>query len=539
MKPFSRAMLHMKRQRSKSILIFSVVFILGSLLSMAIVVRTALLALEENIIMQVPAVATVRLDMGAAAYDSGISEFEQYRVVIYHYLSAEDIEAVGSLPYVRNYDFYLRLSFFSRDLEWGQVEIDEERLVGISASDLRGKGHARYWGATMEDFPIRGVHNPALTDMDAGLIELLSGRTFTESEISNGEMVAVIPQIFALENSVGVGDTIILESIVHNLAKINRETGNRGAFMENRHDERFYAHHEVLEFEVIGIFEVLYELDYENYVGWDISTPLSEFADLNNRIYIPITVADRIARVENAAMVGLFDEIYESGLRGGNLINVETVPEINALFLLNDPRDLGRFMEEANNVLPEFWEIVDLSDSFGDIILAMDSMLEIADWILYLAVAATMVTLFLSITLILQDRRKEIVIYLALGEKKVKILRQLLTELLMISMVGVVLALVLGNLLSSTVSRHLLEQTLMGQMEEATTDAMVPWELTLFNPSQIPLEDVMEMYDTSLSVATSLWFVGIAVAVVLLSTLFPVIKVLRANPKEALASHSP
>lgn len=117
--------------------------------------------------------------------------------------------------------------------------------------------------------------------------------------------------------------------------------------------------------------------------------------------------------------------------------------------MLNDPRDVDAFSEAAVSILPEHWNIYDTSGSFKPFINLMDTMLWIAQLIFWGAVVAKIMILSLVITLFLRDRKHEIGIYLALGEKKGKILAQMISEGLSISMVAIVIALFVGNILSS------------------------------------------------------------------------------------------
>jgi len=527
---FNRAVTNLKRQPVKAGILFILIFVLGTVVSATISVRIAILVTEESIILRAPAVSTIQLDVASASEDLGIPWHERHRVSIYHHLSSDYITEVGNSPYVRAYDFYLRDTLFSRDLEWAEIVIDETRLNGVRFDDIRGSVvGSRYWGATMEDLPVVGVHNPDLTDIETGLISLINGRTFTDEEINSGSMRAVVSRAFAEVNNLYIGSVITLESIVFDIVKMSQE--NR--FIEAWHDEEFYVHHEIFEFEIIGIFEVEREVIYENYQGWAISTPLEALSHLNNRIYIPITVAEGLIREKITAQVGLYDEIHALGLQGGNFLDVETEPEIESIFLLNSPRDLDAFTEAANEILPEFWYMGNVTGAFSNIISSMDSVLALADLILLLATGATIVILILIITFLFRERRNEVGIYMALGEKVSKVIGQLLLEIFLVSTVAIILSLFTGNIVSHTLSTHMLEQSLMNQVEN-DEPTEIPWRLILFNPGELPVEDVLEMYNVSLDTQTIIIFVGMSFSTIALSTIIPMIQVAKTNPKELL-----
>ena len=535
MNSFKRAIINIKRQPAKSGVLLALTFILGVVLSAAISVRTAIVATEENVMMRVPAISTIHLDYVSATNELGrdANIWRSNRPTIY------DISAVGQLPYVRAYDFYLGVSLFSRDLEWATFQVDKSKIRGLSEAEIEQEiSGLRSWSENAaEVFDVRGVNNPAITDIEAGLLSLATGRTFYPEEIENGELVAVVSQNFATLNNLYIGSMMSISSAVHsNIAMVDEGVF---AFSEGWLDERFMIYHEILEFEIIGILNVEHELNYENYYGWDPSRQLQDLAlrdlaELHNRIYIPVTVADTILRTEHEESLELYAQKRE-------LWPHESFPEdddellIQSIFLLYDPRDLEVFTEAAKPLLPDFWSVADVSGAFYNIIASMDTMLEIADLILWLTIGVMIITLTLIITLFLRDRRREIGIYMALGDKKFKILAQFLTEIFLVAAIGIAFALFTGNILSSAISRNMLEQTLIERAEESNeNEGPILWELTIFNPDEIPLEEVLEMYDTSLDIRTIGIFVGVSVAVILISTIAPIMQIVRLEPKMAL-----
>jgi len=533
MNPFKRALTNIKRQPAKTAVLLMLIFILGTVLSAAISVRTAIITTEEAVMMRMPAVSTIYLDhIEAAGYHElpmfDPSLWRDGRPTVY------DIAAVGQLPYVRAYDFYLSNRLLSFELEWAIPQVDESRIRGLSENDLeQAISGTRFWHENAaESFPVRGVNNPAITEIEAGLLSLATGRTFSSEEIENGAMVAVISQNFANINNLYVGATLSISSAVHNeIAMVEEEIFS---FAEGWLVERFMVHHEILEFEIIGIFDVEHELNYENYQGWALSRPLSELASLHNRIYIPITVADSILRTEHEADLELLAQRRELWPHEA-WPEDEEEPLLETIFLLYDPRDLVVFTEAASALLPGFWYVMDLSGVFYNVISSMDTMLEIADLILLLAAGATIITLTLTITLLLRDRKGEIGIYLALGDKKFKILIQFLTEIFVVATIGITFALFTGNILSGHISRNMLEQTLIEQTAELeSSQQVIPWNLAIFNPAEIPLEEVMEMYDTSLNVGVVALFVGISLIVILISTIAPIMQIVKLEPKKVL-----
>jgi len=538
MNAFKRAITNIKRQPGKSGILLCLILILAILLSGAISVRQAINNTEESMMMRMPAIATLSLNVEAAAEEAGISiqqlgpEFWQAdRPTI------DELSAVGNLPYVRAYDSFMITSLFSRDLEWAMIEIDEQQLppdVSLSSLQIAVSG-IREWGGYVESFGGRGVANPDLTDIDAGLIELVSGRTFTQEEINNGEQVVIVSQLFAQTNNLYVGAIIEFENNVYNYAEFSRE--GIGDFTAHWHEERFMVAHRMLEFEVIGIFDTYREFNYQNYSDWGIGLSLTEEARIHNRIYMPISVAEDILIFHNEAVLSILDELLElfTHYNADDLVQEE--PWVESIFVLYDSRYLDAFQTSGSELLPGFWEIDDLRSVNAGVITSMDTVRGIADLILVATAGATIIILTLIITLLLRDRRQEIGIYMALGEKKIKVITQFLTEITIVSTVAITIALFAGNGISAVISRNLLEQNLIENAQQNDNrfgGATIPWELALFNPGELSIEEILAMYDTSLELEVTVTFISIGIVVVFLSTVIPIAYIVKLQPKKIL-----
>jgi len=514
MSSFKRAITSIKRQPIKNGVLLLVIFILGTSISAAISVRSAIIATEEAVMMRVPAVSATYLDSGGKGLELGVAPWDP-SVWGDDRPTANHISAVGQLPYVRAYDFYLiNLRLHSPDLEWAVPHIDESRLSYLVIPRVdQALGGIRHLGdnVSAELFPVRGVNNPDITDIESGLLSLASGRTFSVDEIENGDKVAVVSQGFATYNNLYIGATLPLHSAVHS-----------NSLVTSLLDEQFMVYHEILEFEIIGIFDVANGFNYENYQDSTSLVPVEEFAQLHNRIYMPFILADTIVRTQAEAGMSVLDESIWT----------------EAIFLLYDPRDLSVFTEAAEALLPDFWSVADLSGSFDGVISSMDTMLEIADLTLLLAVGATIITLTLTIILFLRDRKHEIGIYMALGDRKSKILFQFLTEIFFVATIGIAFALFVGNFLSDNISRNMFEQTLVERDQVSISSVhrlnQLPWELIIFDPAEMPLEEVVEMYDTSLDAGGVTAFIGVSFIVILISTIAPIMLIVKLEPRKVL-----
>jgi len=398
-------------------------------------------------------------------------------------LSREEISLVGELPYVRTYDFTLRPNFYSEDLVWPEV-------FNPGAFGPRGRA-----------FIGRGVNNPEIADLDSGIIHLVEGRTFTQEEINASSPVVVIPYDFSVVNEISIGSMIMIENVVYN------------SFANDENDSILAQRQ--LEVEVIGI----------------VTRDVDDIWGDPDYFYMPIGLAEDMLFFDINTKI----EFDEEAFRG--LMDFRDDPIIQTVFVLNSPRDLEVFKLEAINVLPEGWIIDGIDESFfAPVLASMDSILVLAKNIQYGAIVTSFFILTLVLVLFFRDRKNEIGIYMALGEKRIKVVIQILSEVLLVTTIGIGLALIVGQLFSLTISNHLFEQHLIEQMnnEQHFFHNEIPWELQLFNPGEVSIEEALELFHVTLAMTEVLRFIVIAMAVATISTLFSISYALKLKPRELL-----
>jgi len=506
---FKRSVINITRQPVKSIILCLLIFILGTALSGAISVRNAIITTEESLMLRIAPVSTI-----------GFIGTEHAATM---QPTREEISAVGNLPYVRTYDFTLRVNFMSQNLLMPDVDIDLDKIPSEHHGMIQWLVQSpRVRGGSMDEFHGRGVHNPEITDIATGLITLIDGRTFTQEEIDENAKVVVVSRELAEVNNLSTGSMIELENIAHDYRFMGRD--GTGDFAVDRSNEDFMVARQTLEFQVIGIFDINHEFVYEG-TDHDLHPAIIQRIDLYSRFYMPSGVA---AQMLNFVIDAMDDEMLEVAMPNSDDM-------FESIFVLYHPRDLETFSTYAKELLPESWGMRDSSGAFTPIIASMDTMLQIADGVQWVIAFASMVILTLVIALFLRDRRHEIGTYMALGDKKARVIIQILIEIGLIATVATTLALFAGNILSDTISRSMFEQQLTQQMQESNHVVdVIPWELALFNPGEISIEETLEMYNIMLDVTTVFTFIGVGSAVILVSTIIPIWYVVKLEPKEIL-----
>jgi len=194
-------------------------------------------------------------------------------------------------------------------------------------------------------------------------------------------------------------------------------------------------------------------------------------------------------------------------------------------------------------LLPEFNIVEDMSFIHQNVLTSMSSVNSLMNQALIVVIGATLIVLTLLILLYLRDRKYEIGIYMALGEKKRRIIFQILFELLSITTVGIVIALFIGNLVSHQVSNFLLREAFLNTEEvcefPTATFCFEPireLEMNGFalNNVEMEIDELIEIFDVSLDLRIMLIFFGIGLTTTILSAIVPVLYVLEMKPKEIL-----
>jgi len=512
-----RAVASIARRIGKTMMLLILVFVLGSLIAGGISIQRAVISTEENLRQSMPPITAIEFD------ESQWMEYVNQTGDRYEQpenLTADLVRQIGDLPYVSQFNYSISSALASFDFESYTPEIQ-----GDTGSD------------GMEDWPnwftLLGVSRPEIIYIEQGLFELVAGRTFEESEM--GEVLDVIPIVlshpWASTNNLSVGSTFTVDHLI-------------GNHFEHHGPEAFHvdnlAFKETYTFEVIGLFDIVdRRTDLSMNVDEDWNEWNAQWGQLN-RAFIPSHVAEEINRfsfeigMELAIEFGRDDPWFNPD----EAFEDSWEARIETLFILEDSLQVDYFRAAVEPLIPDYYRVADLSNTFANMQSSMETLLWIADVVLIVAITATVLILSLIITLFLRDRRYEMGIYLALGEKKSKVISQIIFEVAATSIIGLTLAVFVGNITSSQISQAMLRNQLASMVEPEARimgfGASLPsLETSGFFVEMSP-DEMMESFDVTLNGQTIGLLYGIGITTVIVSTLVPVVYVTRLNPKKIL-----
>ncbi|MGT2742670.1 ABC transporter permease [Streptococcus plurextorum] len=481
-----RAWLSVSRRKGKSLLLFTIIFILGNVIAGAVSIQQATQNVEKTIKTQMGAAATLRPDYDNMS-ESDFAEMGQ--------LDKETLEKIGALPYVKHYESVMQGSI-------GASDSVKQYVADLFAEDsFYSSGDSAHYA-----FMMRGASSSKIIALEEGQITLTSGRAFTDEEVKSGKYVTIISEKLAEMNNLKVGDTATFKNYVMEFGSNEIKT------------ETDYP------LEIVGIYR-------KNVT--DSQTTTSDNAEAAkymkadeemrsaNLIYVPNKVVEDVGNEQAAA--------FQEATGESTASRSQYIGE--PLFVLKNPDDLEKFKQEAQAYLPKFFIVSANSDNYDTIAAPVKSMSKLAGYVLYVAIGATVLIITLVVLLFLRDRKHELGIYLSLGESRSKVVLQTLVEVFMIAIVALTLSVFTGNLIASGLSDTLINSQLNSTNQMGGT--VIYAGLSELNVSTT-LDDVMSQYRVSLDLGYVLAMYGIGLGTVLLATIIPMTYITRLNPKRIM-----
>jgi len=491
---FQRAVINVKRSFLKTLIFFLIIFLFTTLITATIVARQAVFNTEELLFNHLPAVATLTLDSDAINREAEVLDHLPELATI----TPAIIDEIAKLPYVVNYDYRLQGTFYSESLTrvW-LPELWSEHQHFHEEADFLGMASREGGWENLEHFQLHGTEVLEVMSIEQGFLKLTAGRVFSVTDLNNSSAVTIISTAFAKENNLNVGSVINLDYIQWDFEAHNFN-----------HSSEDVLSRKPVELTVIGIFE-LGEID----LGWsNPRSELEEIAALHNHMIVP-------------------NDFLEDTLSATELQSLYSKP----LFLIDDPRNLEAFILAANAILPDFWIGLDLSSTLENVISSLYFIQNLAQWGLLAIVIFTSAGVSLANFLFLYDRKREMGIYLSLGEYKVKIVLQILIETLAIASTSIAVSILSGNAISRYVTSRLLVNEFLNRQEASLDNVVHGIEtLRLFSQGDLLLDEMLSLFDISLGFGSVLMIFLIAFVVISLTTVVTTIFFLKLNAKKLL-----
>jgi len=504
-----RAVISMWRQKGQTFVFMGIIFLISTLLFGVISVDQAISNTDQALRAQLPAVAILRGDE-----DTFWAEFEETGLwPERENLRIDLLNEIGNLPYVRSFNYTVQGHEFYSEILQRHWNADLFLQLADPIPNVPDQRALSFWyDIPLERFTLNGVGNPRIWEMEAEIITLINGRTFTEEEMAHELAVAVVSEQFLATNQLVLGDTFLLDQTHHD-----------PSVEPDRWYNEYPAHmltSQPFELEIVGVFEHELIITADS---WAVD--IQNHLEILNQIFVPSSFIASTVTLTNPEALARLEE-------AGSMINF--LEFSNMYFLLNDPLDLAAFHESATDLLPLHWQLVDYSFIYADMARSMEMIERVAQQLFIGVSIAMVVVLVLLSLLLLQMRKVEMGIYLALGAHKKKIIGQLLLEVLIPAVVGISLSVFLGYLLASAISTEMLQNSL-AESSQAVHGLGGIYEI-LGIRYELTLEEMLELYEVRLELSAIVITYVIILSSVLVATLTSTGLILRMNPKKVLLS---
>lgn len=314
-----RGLLSIVRQKGKSIILFTMIFILGNVIAGAVAIKQSTINVEKKVKEQVGATAQLNVD-----YDNIMSTD-----TVVKNLTEEQVEKIGNLPMVKEYEYSMSSYMNTKNFKAYSPSFDSD---AISVND--------------QYLILNGTNLTTPLDFSRGGAEITSGRTFTEDELSERKNVAMISEELAKKNDLAVGDQMILDSKIV-------EYKDNGATEE--YDGNDYS------VEIIGIYKInsVETKKDDQSLEEKLSQQMIE-ADQFNTIYMP-----------NGAVKSIVSQEYETG-KSVAPSQYEDISEdeygmISPTYVLNSPDVVEDFKSDASSLVPTGYKLSVSTDQYDQV----------------------------------------------------------------------------------------------------------------------------------------------------------------------------
>ncbi|WP_155590829.1 ABC transporter permease [Lysinibacillus cavernae] len=466
-----RAFLSVKARKGKSLILFTVFLVVSNLVLAGFAIQNVSQRANDHARQTLGVDVSLRLDEEKLMENVAKQREENPNGKIKHpELFADEADHLAKSPYVIDYNYLKSDMLVADDFNPINGDKGDEGVVGTVGGSNSGN-------MKMPNTFIQGVRSSdLLQDFTDGTNEIIDGRPIT-SEDTN-KKVALIEKRLAEQNELQVGDKLKIQSI--------DETSK-------------------VELEIIGI--------YKNSGITDFEGNLPAMMHPSNKIYT----------------------IYDSTKEMSEESDEKNVSIHEAIYYLNDPENIQDFKAEAKKTNIDFDLFkLDAHDAlYQKMVGPIENIAATSKMIVYLVSIAGSIILGLIITLTIKERRKELGILLAIGEKKRKLIGQLLVEVLCIAILAFGISIITGETVSQKMGDSLLQQEVIAAEDQQQESNTLGFSFGMVGKQEKDVEPI-DNIDVSISSQDVLNLGGIGLLIAILSTLLPALSILRLNPKEIL-----
>lgn len=457
MRYLKRICLSIIRLKVRTFLLCFIIFVFATAISVVTSIHQSTLDATHSILDRVPIITAVRFDHDA--YNAG--SFGPAK-----YLTLDLIEALGDYPEVAYYDYNIVQNFQVRDIKQYTEYEGDDYYVSLT---------------------FKGVEYPEVLDFKQGIVNLVNGRTFTQSEIDSSQSVGIISNELAQLNDLTLGDMITIYEETY--AYIN--------------DTWVVTHLYEQDVEIIGIYE------NQGFKGVD--------SEIYNNVYVP-----------NSFVVSVVAQ--------GELSETDTLDRMISVstpnFVLKSPEAIDEFVSTVQAYLPPYYAVNSTLGLYRQLATPLIQLENASSMSMKVLLLSGSIVLVLSVLLYTRSKRYEIGVYKSMGESNLKVILLQLGELLVISSLTLTLALGTGYIISKTIVEATTKEALSTPNESETVwqDPIGGGNLSI----EMDPDVFASSFEMVLSVSYGIKYYGYTLGLMSLASLVSIIYMIRLKPQDLL-----
>lgn len=515
-----RAMASVTRRKGKSLILFAVIFILGNVMAGAIAIDQGTKSVEDTIKAKLGATATISEDYERMSKDQeqnekGEPDFDFFKD---NSPTQKTLKKIGELSEVKYYDYSMNSMANTEKLK--MVEMKDENF--------------QYGEPGMNWINLKGNNYNEVFDIKNNIISLTDGRVFEKDEINKGKSVVLISNEFAKENNLRVGDKMTIDAVIQDeSAMMVQDQSDSDESKEIKKVKKDF------QAEVIGTFKVLQaDKGSKSKSKDDQMMDQMTYTDRANTIYAPNKFIQNFEKTIQLKSFEEFPENFGDEMTKEKLLKSMETDFGSAKYILKKPEMAEDFKVKASQILEQdklkYSKVILSTDQYEQVAGPVKGMSKISKLVLIISVLASILIITLVTILFLRDRKHELGIYLALGEKRTRVVGQIVLEVVTVAIIAITISVFTGNMLAKGFSNSLIQTQKVEQTNNNSADFQLDYELSQLTNNNVSEEDVIEAYQISLNAKYILLFYVVGLGVILVSTVAPLVYIMRLNPKKIM-----
>lgn len=487
---WKRAWVSTTRRKVNSFVLLLIVFILANVLLTTLTVTTSLKNTKQIMLEQFAPSVTVEYGEN---YDPIEGQKLTSDMADNLYDKTQDI--------LKSYDYSLSMSMKrNNDIKWPDIRMDEEMEELMKSIDF------------LANIMLKGTQMPSTNLVTKDEARLISGTGFTDIDIKEGKPKAIVSKQYAEANQFEVGSKIPISRILYSFNKEEKKFGNP-----------FFS--EDIELEIVGIIELTVVDEFIKKQAADPTDDQNKVMSIlriADMIYVPNSYIDPLIK-DNSIRAQEYYQEANPDVPGVSQ-NTSVYPE----FILKDMKYLDDFVTEAKQVYNEKdFTITSAASQYEIVAAPLDSMENLLDIVFKISIIASIAVLTLVLHIFMYLRQKEMGVFLALGERHVNIVGQVLIETLIVALIGATLAIFTSIIFSNLLTDNTIQTLLTSNNEINKISSMSA-------SSGLTPEAISEHVQRGFGVITFLTFYITMIITIFISQVATILYLLRLNPKKIL-----